>query len=89
VDEAKRAGFFHSVKAFLPGLREEELEPDFAGVRPKLQGPGEGFRDFIIRRETDRGLPGLINLVGIESPGLTASPAIARHVRALVEEALA
>jgi L-2-hydroxyglutarate oxidase LhgO len=51
-----------------------------SGIRPKLQGPGEPARDFVIREETDRGLPGLINLVGIDSPGLTASPAIAKEV---------
>ena len=62
--------------------------PEMAGVRPKLQGPGEPFRDFVIREEADNGLPGLINLIGIESPGLTASPAIARHVAELAIRAL-
>jgi L-2-hydroxyglutarate oxidase LhgO len=54
-------------------------------VRPKLQGPGDDFRDFIIRDEADKGLPGFIDLIGIESPGLTSSPAIARYVAGIVE----
>ena len=53
-----------------------------------LQGEEEGFRDFIIRHEYDRGLPGFINLIGIETPGLTCSPAIARYVSHLVNELL-
>ncbi len=57
-----------------------------AGIRPKLRG--EGVRDFYIRHEADRGLPGLVNLVGIESPGLTACLAIARTVEGLVDEYL-
>jgi L-2-hydroxyglutarate oxidase LhgO len=56
-----------------------------AGVRPKLQGPGEDIRDFVIREEGDRGLPGFVNLIGIESPGLTASPSIAKLVAAIVD----
>jgi len=49
---------------------------------------GEGFRDYVIRDESDKGLPGLINLIGIESPGLIASPAIAEYVAGLISEAL-
>lgn len=84
VDEAQKVVFYESVKRFLPLLELEDLEPEFAGVRPKLQGPGEDFRDFVIAHEEDRGLPGLINLIGIESPGLTAAPAIARYVAGMV-----
>ncbi len=84
VDAADQAHFFAAVKRYLPAVEYSDLIPDFSGVRPKLQGPGEDFRDFIIREESDRGLPGLINLIGIESPGLTASPAIARYVAAIV-----
>jgi L-2-hydroxyglutarate oxidase LhgO len=60
--------------------------PDFAGARPKLQGQGEGFHDYGIRDETNQGLPGLINLIVIEFPGLTASPAIAKYVAEIVAE---
>jgi L-2-hydroxyglutarate oxidase LhgO len=60
-----------------------------SGVRPKLQGPGDDIRDFVIREEGDRGLPGFIDLIGIESPGLTASPAIARYVGGIVDGLLA
>jgi L-2-hydroxyglutarate oxidase LhgO len=51
-----------------------------SGIRPKLQGPGEEFRDFVISED----LPGFINLIGIESPGLTAAPAIARYVKKML-----
>jgi len=84
VDEKKRGDFGASVRRILPHIRDEDLTPDMSGIRPKLQGPGEPPRDFLIREESDRGLPGFINLVGIESPGLTASPAIARYVAGLL-----
>jgi L-2-hydroxyglutarate oxidase LhgO len=54
-------------------------------VRPKLQGPKDGFRDFVIRHEADRDLFGFLNLIGIESPGLTAAPAIAEFVSEIYE----
>jgi L-2-hydroxyglutarate oxidase LhgO len=72
----------------LPSIEFDDLSPDFAGIRPKLQSKGDDFRDFIIRDETDKGLPGLINLVGIESPGLTAAPAIAQFVAGKIKEIL-
>lgn len=88
VDERQKELFYRSVKRFLPMLRLEDMEPEFAGIRPKLQSPNEVFRDFVIAHEIARGFPGLINLIGIESPGLTASPAIARWVGAIVKELL-
>jgi L-2-hydroxyglutarate oxidase LhgO len=88
VDESQRGAFYESVRRYLPSLELEDVEPDFAGVRPKLQGPGEPVRDFVISHEADKGLPGLINLIGIESPGLTCSPAIGEMVAGQVEEAL-
>ena len=88
VDEAQKEVFYDAVKGFLPTVEFEDLEPEFAGIRPKLQTPGETFRDFVIAHEEKAGFPGLINLIGMESPGLTASPAIARHVRKLVDEIL-
>jgi len=84
VDEGKAAQFAAAAGRYLPGLRAEWLSPDQAGVRPKLAGPGESFRDFVVAEESARGLPGLVNLVGIESPGLTAAPAIAEQVAGLL-----
>lgn len=80
VDESHKRDFFESVKDFLPFIEENDLTPEMAGIRPKLQKEGESFRDFVIREESDKGLPGFINLVGIESPGLTAALAIAEYV---------
>ncbi|MEM2865528.1 MAG: NAD(P)/FAD-dependent oxidoreductase [Candidatus Hadarchaeales archaeon] len=77
--------FRKEVGRFLPSIQEYQLIPEFSGVRPKLQGPGEGFRDFVIRHEADRGFFGFINLIGIESPGLTAAPAIAELVGEIYE----
>jgi L-2-hydroxyglutarate oxidase LhgO len=84
VDEAKRPAFAEAVRRLLPTVRDEELTPDLAGIRPKLQGPGEPARDFLIAEESARGLPGLVSLVGIDSPGLTSSPAIAEEVDRLL-----
>jgi L-2-hydroxyglutarate oxidase LhgO len=80
VDPGLRPLFAESVRRLFPQIEDHELEPDMAGIRPKLQGPGDAFRDFVIADEEARGLPGLLNLVGIESPGLTAAPAIAAQV---------
>jgi len=88
VDESQQGFFFDSVKQFLPFIEYDDLAPEMAGIRPKLQGPGEGFGDFVIRHEQDKGLPGFINLIGIESPGLTSSPAIAKYVEGLVSKIL-
>lgn len=85
VDESKRAAFAQSVRRIVPAIAEDDLAPDYSGIRPKLQAKGEPVRDFIIVHETERGLQGLINLIGIESPGLTASPAIAQYVRRLLQ----
>ncbi len=84
VDESKRAVFAESVRRILPFVKDEDLTPDLAGIRPKLQKEGEPVRDFVIQEESTRGLPGFVNLIGIESPGLTASPAIARLVASLL-----
>ena len=83
VDPAHRHAFWQDIVGLFPQIKEEDLAPDQAGMRPKLQGPGEGVRDFVIREESRLGLPGLINLIGIESPGLTACLAIARQVAEL------
>lgn len=84
VDAAKRARFAEAAQRYVPALRAEWLSPDQAGIRPKLAGPGEAFRDFAIREESALGLPGLVTLAGIESPGLTASEAIGARVAHLL-----
>ena len=84
VDDAKRGVFWRSAHRYLPWLEPSDIFPESAGVRPRVFGPGEPQRDFIIAHEAERDLPGFVNLIGIESPGLTSSPAIARHVSALL-----
>jgi len=86
VDEAHKQYFYNSARRFLPFVKLEDLAPESAGIRPKLQGPGDSFRDFVIKHEDKAGFPGLINLIGIESPGLTAAPAIAGYVGSMVAE---
>lgn len=86
VDALARKSFFEAATRYLSDIKIEQLNPEMAGIRPKLQRPGDSVRDFIIEEETDKGLPGVVNLIGIESPGLTASPAIARYVRKIVNE---
>ncbi|HEX3011660.1 MAG TPA: NAD(P)/FAD-dependent oxidoreductase [Syntrophomonadaceae bacterium] len=83
VDERSAEAFLESASRYLPGLQRENISIDFAGIRPKLQAPGENFRDFVITDEKEQGLPGLINLIGIESPGLTSSLAIGQYVTSL------
>jgi L-2-hydroxyglutarate oxidase LhgO len=78
------AQFAPMIARYWPGVREEMLSPDYAGVRPKLSRPGEPNADFRIDGPAVHGLPGLVNLFGIESPGLTASLAIAEHVAGLL-----
>ena len=82
VDPGKAEAFAAAARRYLPELRADDLAPDFAGFRAKLQAPGEGFRDFAIA--SDAAAPGLVNLLGIESPGLTAAGAIARRVAAQI-----
>jgi L-2-hydroxyglutarate oxidase LhgO len=83
--ESDEKEFREDVARFVPKIREYEIHEDSSGIRPKLEGPNDGFKDFVIRHEADRGLFGFINLVGIESPGLTAAPAIAELVAEIVE----
>lgn len=88
VDEAKAKLFYESVKSFLPFIDYSDLACDMAGIRPKLQGHGEPVRDFIIREESGQGFTGFINLIGIESPGLTSALSIARLVGKMVHSQL-
>ncbi|HUG54767.1 MAG TPA: NAD(P)/FAD-dependent oxidoreductase [Vicinamibacteria bacterium] len=84
VAESKRAAFATAVRRLVPEIEDEDLAPDMAGIRPKLQGPGQGVRDFVVAEESGRGMAGLVNLVGIDSPGLTAALAIADEVARLL-----
>jgi L-2-hydroxyglutarate oxidase LhgO len=84
VDPEKRGKFAAAARRYLPALRDDQLSADYAGVRPKLQGPDDEFRDFVIEDASPHGVAGLINLIGIESPGVTASEAIAQRAAALV-----
>lgn len=86
INASKAKSFYESARKFLPFIELEDLQPDTSGIRPKLQGPSETFRDFIIKDETDNGLSGFINLIGIESPGLTSSLSIARIVKDIVKK---
>lgn len=83
VDASKRDSFYEGARKFINGLDKDAFFPDMAGIRPKLAR--DDFRDFIINNEAEKGLDGLINLVGIESPGLTASLAIAEYVGSIVD----
>lgn len=84
VDPGKAQAFAEAVRRYLPSLRAEWLAPDQAGVRPRLARAGEPFRDFVVAEESAAGFPGFVNCIGIESPGLTAAPAIAERVAALL-----
>ena len=79
-----KLAFFESARKFLPFLEFDDLHPDQAGIRPKLQKPGDTIRDFIIKNEAENGLPNFINLIGIESPGLTSCLSIANYVSEIV-----
>lgn len=81
--EGRLDGFREAIARYLD-LPLDDLAPDDTGIRAKLQGPGDLFRDFYIREESDQGLPGLVNCIGIESPGLTSALAIARRVNRLL-----
>lgn len=86
--ESEKEPFWRDVVRYFPTVEPEDLNPDMSGIRAKLQGPGDLVRDFVIKHEEDRGLPGFFNLVGIESPGLTSSPTIAEMVAGMVNEYL-
>ncbi len=88
IDQSKKEIFYDDVKTLLPFIKLEDLGPDTSGIRAKLQGPGQGFRDFIVEDESNNGFSGFINLIGIESPGLTASLAIAKIVGNMVKISL-
>jgi L-2-hydroxyglutarate oxidase LhgO len=80
VDQRRAAAFYARIRSYWPGLPDNTLVPDYCGIRPKLSGPGEKPADFMIAGEATHGLPRLVNLFGIESPGLTASLSLAEEV---------
>jgi L-2-hydroxyglutarate oxidase LhgO len=80
-DHSRERLFYEAIRRYYPGLEDGALTPGYTGIRPKISGPKEPAADFRIDGPKDHGVPGLVNLFGIESPGLTASMAIAVHVR--------
>ncbi|GAB4294768.1 MAG: NAD(P)/FAD-dependent oxidoreductase [Marinilabiliales bacterium] len=85
VNKESKLKFYESAVKFLPFIELNDLVPDQAGIRPKLQGQGDKVRDFIIKEESNNGYPGFVNLIGIESPGLTSCLAIAKYVKSLLD----
>jgi L-2-hydroxyglutarate oxidase LhgO len=87
VDPRRGERFYAAIRHYWPGLKDGTLQPGYAGIRPKISGPGEPAADFLVQGPADHGIPGLVNLYGIESPGLTASLPIAEHAVALLDGA--
>ena len=85
VDPRRGERFYIAIRRYWPDLKDGVLQPGYAGIRPKISGPGEPAADFLVQGPADHGVPGLVNLYGIESPGLTASLAIADHVAGLLD----
>ena len=85
VDPARADSFYAAVRKYWPALQDGALQPGYAGIRPKIVPPGKAAQDFVVQGPQTHGVPGLINLFGIESPGLTASLAIADHVLEVAE----
>jgi L-2-hydroxyglutarate oxidase LhgO len=84
VDPARAASFYDNIRRYWPALPDGALVPDYAGIRPKLHGPGEAQGDFMIDGPAEHGVKGLVCLYGIESPGLTSSLAIGEYVAQLL-----
>jgi L-2-hydroxyglutarate oxidase LhgO len=85
VDPKRAEKFYAAIRRYWPGLPDGALSPGYAGMRPKLQAPGEPAADFMAQGPREHGVKGLVNLYGIESPGMTAALAIAEHVCELLE----
>ncbi len=83
-DDSRRDSFFRAVSRYFPPLVKDDLTPDQVAMRPKLQAPGAPAHDFVIAEEGKKGFPGLVSLIGIESPGLTCAREIAKKVVELV-----
>ena len=85
VDEVRKYSFEAAIKQYWPALPKEMLQPAYAGIRPKLSGPDQPPADFMIQDKSIHGVSGMINLLGIESPGLTSCLSIAEYVAARIE----
>ena len=85
MDASRADAFYAEIRKYWPGLADGALQPAYAGIRPKLGTPESPLADFIISGPGEHGMAGLVNLFGIESPGLTASLAIAQYVSALFQ----
>jgi L-2-hydroxyglutarate oxidase LhgO len=83
-DESRADAFYAAIRRYYPGLEDGTLQPGYTGIRPKIAGPGEPVPDFVIHGPREHDVAGLVNLYGIESPGLTSSLAIADHVYSLL-----
>lgn len=88
VDNSKKTAFCDSAKKFMPFIQECDILPDTAGIRPKLMDADKNFCDFIIKEESEYGFERFINLIGIESPGLTACLSISRNIQDIVEKSI-
>jgi len=84
VDPRRGERFYAAIRTYWPGLKDGALQPGYAGVRPKINGPKDAAADFVIAGPAAHGVPGLVNLFGIESPGITASLPLAAHVARLL-----
>ena len=80
VDPRRSDGFYEAVRRYWPGLKDGALQPAYSGIRPRISPPGKPVPDFLVQGPNDHGVSGLVNLLGIESPGLTSSMAIADRV---------
>jgi L-2-hydroxyglutarate oxidase LhgO len=85
VDPRRAERFYAAIRRYWPGLPDGALAPGYAGIRPKISGPGEPAADFVVQGPAEHGVAGLVNLFGIESPGLTASLALADDVAKLLQ----
>ena len=86
VDPGRGDAFYAAIRSYWPGLPDGALQPDYSGIRPKIERPGGSNADFLIQDQRSHGVAGLINLFGIESPGLTSSLAIANRIAGIVQE---
>ncbi len=86
VDPKRSERFYAAIRRYWPGLKDGALAPGYSGIRPKISGPKEPAADFVVQGPAEHGVPGLVNLFGIESPGLTASLALSDDVAALLRD---